>query len=236
MRCTAITASHSSSVMFASTLIFSVLLLPLPFALGERFLPDTAHGWLVLLVLALSAQALGQSLIAYALAHLPATFGSVGLYLQVIAAAMYAWLLLLASFFMDRFSRQFGKEITGVAQTTMDLLCRYDWPGNVRELQNVIERAVVLSRGPILRLSTDLLPIKGCAEELETDSGDAGLEPVADPSYYASLEQIERNHILRVLGRTGGVIDGERGAAKILDINPNTLRSRMKKLGVERPI
>jgi len=62
--------------------------------MGERFLPDTAHGWLVLVVLALSAQALGQSLIAYALAHLPATFGSVGLYLQVIAAALYAWLLL----------------------------------------------------------------------------------------------------------------------------------------------
>ena len=142
----------------------------------------------------------------------------------------------VASFFMDRFSRQFGKEITGVAQNTMDLLCRYDWPGNVRELQNVIERAVVLSRGPILRLGTDLLPIKGCAEELETDSDDAGLEPAADPSYYASLEQIEKNHILRVLGRTGGVIDGERGAAKILDIHPNTLRSRMKKLGIERRI
>lgn len=88
-------ARHGTGVvMFASTLIFSALLVPLPFVMGERFLPDTAHGWLVLVVLALSAQALGQSLIAYALAHLPATFGSVGLYLQVIAAALYAWLLL----------------------------------------------------------------------------------------------------------------------------------------------
>jgi drug/metabolite transporter (DMT)-like permease len=88
-------ARHGTAiVMFASTLIFSVLLLPLPFVLGEKFLPDTGHGWLLLAGLALSAQALGQSLIAYALAHLRPTFGSVGLYLQVIAAAVYAWLLL----------------------------------------------------------------------------------------------------------------------------------------------
>src|SRR5579864_4879295 len=66
---------------------------------------------------------------------------------------------LLTSFFVDHFVRQFRKSITGVAQHTMDLLCRYDWPGNVRELQNVIERAVVLSRGPILRLGADLLPL-----------------------------------------------------------------------------
>ncbi|HYL03959.1 MAG TPA: DMT family transporter [Steroidobacteraceae bacterium] len=86
-------ARHGTGVvMFASTLIFSVLLLPL--ALREQFLPHTGQGWLVLFGCALSAQALGQSLIAYALAHLPATLGSVGLYLQVVAAAGYAWLLL----------------------------------------------------------------------------------------------------------------------------------------------
>lgn len=79
-------------VMFASTLVFTVLLLPL--ALLQKFLPVTAHGWWVLIGCALSAQVLGQSLIAYALAHLPATFSAVGLYVQVIAAAVYAWLLL----------------------------------------------------------------------------------------------------------------------------------------------
>ncbi|MDE2138132.1 MAG: DMT family transporter, partial [Gammaproteobacteria bacterium] len=79
-------------VMFTSTLIFSVLLLP--FALTEKILPDTGHGWLILWGCALSAQALGQSLIAYGLAHLPATLGAVALYLQVVAAAVYAWLLL----------------------------------------------------------------------------------------------------------------------------------------------
>jgi len=86
-------ARHSTgSVMFASTLVFTVLLLPL--ALTQRFLPLTAHGWWLLIGCALSAQVLGQSLIAYALAHLPAAFGAVGLYVQVIAAAVYAWLLL----------------------------------------------------------------------------------------------------------------------------------------------
>lgn len=79
-------------VMFNTTLVFTVLLLPL--ALGQKFLPDSLHGWLLLGGCALSAQVIGQSLIAYALAHLPATFGAVGLYVQVIAAAIYARLLL----------------------------------------------------------------------------------------------------------------------------------------------
>jgi len=79
-------------VMFNSTLVFTLLLLPL--ALTQRFLPGTPHGWLLLAGCALSAQVLGQGLVAYALAHLPATFSSVGLYLQSIAATAYAWLLL----------------------------------------------------------------------------------------------------------------------------------------------
>jgi drug/metabolite transporter (DMT)-like permease len=86
-------ARHGTGiVMFASTLVFTVLLLPL--ALLQRFLPVSAHGWWVLIGCALSAQVLGQSLIAYALAHLPATFSAVGLYVAVVAAAVYAWLLL----------------------------------------------------------------------------------------------------------------------------------------------
>jgi drug/metabolite transporter (DMT)-like permease len=79
-------------VMFNTTLVFTLLLLPL--ALTQKFLPVTLHGWLLLAGCALAAQVVGQSLIAYALAHLPATFGSIGLYVQVIAAAIYARLLL----------------------------------------------------------------------------------------------------------------------------------------------
>ena len=144
---------------------------------------------------------------------------------------------LLTAFFVERFARQFGKQITGIAQDTMDLLTRYDWPGNIRELQNVVERAVVLSRGPILKLGVDLLPA-GSAVMASTDEV-AGLgldnhqshDVIGDPS---SLEQVERRHIQSVLQKTDWVIEGERGAAKILDLHPNTLRSRMKKLGIER--
>jgi drug/metabolite transporter (DMT)-like permease len=79
-------------VMFASTLVFTLLLLPL--ALLQKFFPDSARGWWLLIGCALCAQVLGQSLIAYALAHLPATLGAIGLYVQVVASTLYAWLLL----------------------------------------------------------------------------------------------------------------------------------------------
>ena len=144
---------------------------------------------------------------------------------------------LLAAFFVERFARQFGKHVTGIAQDTMDLLSRYDWPGNIRELQNVIERAVVLSRGPILKLGTNLLPPTSAGTA--PAAGLAGLDLDRHQSEEAidipsSLEHVERRHILSVLEKTDGVIEGESGAAKILDLHPNTLRSRMKKLGIKR--
>jgi len=82
----------TGSVMLWTTLIFTVLLLPL--ALTQKFLPDSAHGWALLAGLALIAQFFGQGMIAYALAHLPATYGSIGLYVQPVAAAVYARIIL----------------------------------------------------------------------------------------------------------------------------------------------
>jgi PAS domain S-box-containing protein len=137
---------------------------------------------------------------------------------------------LLASFFVERFSRQFGKRITGISQETMDVLSRYSWPGNIRELQNVIERAVVLCSTSVLRLGKDLLPLEGTDHKETVDPNDFGL-----PSSGSSLESVERAHIVQVLQETRGVIEGPRGAAKVLNLHPNTLRSRMKKLGIERP-
>ena len=138
---------------------------------------------------------------------------------------------MLTSFFVERYSRQLGKQITGVAQDTMEFLSHYDWPGNIRELQNVIERAVVLSRGSVLRLGRDLLPLSADAA---TD--DVAVTPSGQPSNGEShsLEQVEKRHILEVLTQTKWVIEGPNGAAKILDLHPNTLRSRMKKLGLDR--
>jgi formate hydrogenlyase transcriptional activator len=142
---------------------------------------------------------------------------------------------LLTSFFVERFSRQFAKPITGVEKETMELLSRYSWPGNIRELQNVIERAVVLCPGTVLRLGGDLLPAtnQGTGEEDKVRS--AGYGGVQGEST-TSLEHVERKHILEVLRQTRGVIEGPRGAAKILDLHPNTLRSRMKKLGIDRSL
>jgi formate hydrogenlyase transcriptional activator len=138
---------------------------------------------------------------------------------------------LLASFFVERFGRQFAKQITGISQDTMDVVSRYSWPGNSRELQNVIERAVVLCPGSVLRLGRDLLPVTG--EAKEHDATGASEVMASSPN---TLENVERSHILQVLQETRGVIEGPRGAARILNLHPNTLRSRMKKLGIERPV
>jgi formate hydrogenlyase transcriptional activator len=139
---------------------------------------------------------------------------------------------LLTAFFVERYCRQLGKQVMGVAQDTMEALSGYDWPGNIRELQNVIERAVVLSRGSILKLGRDLLPLSAEAVtdgEIVVASGGQS----SDGEIH-SLEQVEKRHILEVLTRTKWVIEGGNGAAKILDLHPNTLRSRMKKLGLDR--
>jgi transcriptional regulator with GAF, ATPase, and Fis domain len=140
---------------------------------------------------------------------------------------------LLTSFFVERYSRQLGKQVMGVAQDTMEILSRYDWPGNIRELQNVIERAVVLSRGPVLRLGGDLLPMS--ADE-GAPSEDTVVRSVGQNSSgeSRSLEQLEKAHILEVLTQTKWVVEGANGAARILGLHPNTLRSRMKKLGLDR--
>jgi transcriptional regulator with GAF, ATPase, and Fis domain len=116
----------------------------------------------------------------------------------------------------------------------MEVLSHYDWPGNIRELQNVIERAVVLSRGSILRLGRDLLPVSAEApvdgETVATFSGQSS------NGESHSLELVEKRHILEVLTQTKWVIEGANGAARILDLHPNTLRSRMKKLGLDRSL
>ena len=145
----------------------------------------------------------------------------------------------LAMFFLSRFARKFGRQIEGIAQETMELLVNYSWPGNVRELQNLIERGVVLASGSVLTLERALLP----ATVLPASVPVVPVVPVAAPASLpvsaatsnASLEDVERQHILDVLTQTNWVIEGERGAARVLDLHPNTLRSRMKKLGIQRP-
>ena len=126
---------------------------------------------------------------------------------------------LLVNFFLSKFGKKLGKELRGVSQKAMDGLLRYHWPGNVRELQNIVERAAVLATGPIVQI-----------DEAMMRSGETVQESVVD-----TLENAERNHILRALNETRWVVHGKKGAADLLGINPSTLRSRMEKLAIKRP-
>jgi formate hydrogenlyase transcriptional activator len=142
----------------------------------------------------------------------------------------------LAMFFLARFSKKFGKNIEGMPRATVDRLTNYAWPGNIRELQNVIERAVILSQSSVLELEPDLIPALTPADSSpmsdptsELVKPDASALPVS-----STLEEVERGHIVAVLNQTRGVVEGPRGAAKILGLHPNTLRHRMQKLGLKR--
>jgi len=143
----------------------------------------------------------------------------------------------LVAFYVSRFSKRFGKKVDAVSRESMEHLVNYSWPGNIRELQNVIERAVILSVDPILRLDRDLMPATQFPKDTETPGADAADKPhpdVESPKALATLDEVERNHILAVLQHSDGVVDGPNGAARILNLHPNTLRHRMKKLGIKR--
>jgi formate hydrogenlyase transcriptional activator len=142
----------------------------------------------------------------------------------------------LVAFCVSRFSKRFGKKIDGVSRESMDNLVNYLWPGNIRELQNVIERAMIVSAGPILRLDRDLMPVAAAAKDVEAPEADAPGDLQAglnSPKQLLTLDEVERNHIVATLRYAHGVVDGPKGAAKILNLHPNTLRHRMEKLGVK---
>jgi formate hydrogenlyase transcriptional activator len=144
-------------------------------------------------------------------------------------------ILQLAMFFLSRYSRNLGKRMEGISTAATERLIRYSWPGNIRELQNVIERALILSHGPILELETDLISVT--ASEALRDAAlevAAAAQPTGPSSSLKTLEEVERAHISAVLQQTRGVIEGANGAAKTLGMHPNTLRHRMEKLGIKR--
>jgi formate hydrogenlyase transcriptional activator len=124
--------------------------------------------------------------------------------------------------FAQHFARSLSKEIDTISTETMNSMIFYPWPGNIRELQNVIERAVILSKGPELKIS-----LAG----LTTKPADANRYANGD----ATLEAIERKHILSVLEQTNWVFAGPNGAAARLGMKRPTLQFRMRKLGISRP-
>jgi formate hydrogenlyase transcriptional activator len=138
----------------------------------------------------------------------------------------------LVAFFVGRFARRFGKTAERISPETMDRLVSYPWPGNVRELQNVVERAVILATGPTLEIEPDLLRTgKDIGHESKASP------PQPEPSGHgleAVLKDVETRHVRAALEQAGWVIEGARGAARILGLHPNTLRSRIDKLGIRR--
>ena len=127
---------------------------------------------------------------------------------------------MLVHFLVNKFAMRIGKRIENVSQMAMERLLVYPWPGNIRELENVLERAIILANSATLEIDPQMLSLQ------PNDDVERGQS--------STLEQVERDHIVAVLRQTDGVIEGERGAAKILGLHPNTLRSRMKKLGITR--
>jgi transcriptional regulator with GAF, ATPase, and Fis domain len=140
----------------------------------------------------------------------------------------------LVMFFLSRFSKKLGKKIESVSREALDRLSSYPWPGNVRELQNVIERGVVLTQGPVLSLGSEFVPSIATSSAVEATAQQPHTPPVASDGL--TLEEVERRYILSILKESRWVIEGEKGAARVLKLHPNTLRGRMKKLGINRPL
>jgi formate hydrogenlyase transcriptional activator len=127
---------------------------------------------------------------------------------------------LLVRHFVQQFARRMGKAVDTIPSETMNVLVRYHWPGNIRELQNLVERAVILSTGPTLRVPIDALHVQAA--------------PAAVHRKGETLEEAERGHILNALEAADWVISGPKGAATKLGLKRSTLQARMEKLGIRR--
>jgi len=127
---------------------------------------------------------------------------------------------ILARHFLKQYCVKLGRSCKDIDQESLERLIRYTWPGNVRELENVIERAMILSHEPVLRIDEHVL--------VSQDSSFTASPP-------AGLKDLEQRHILQTLTLTNWHIEGPDGAAMRLGIPPSTLRSRMKQFGMKRP-
>jgi transcriptional regulator with GAF, ATPase, and Fis domain len=129
----------------------------------------------------------------------------------------------LVRYLVDRLGRQLGRPILRIPPEALRALERHDWPGNIRELENVLQQAIILSREGVLELSPFL------------QAPSTPEEPAATREESHALADVERDHIRRVLLGTSWRVEGASGAANILGLRPSTLRSRMRKLGIQRP-
>ena len=124
---------------------------------------------------------------------------------------------LLVNHFVAKFNKKIGKQINSVSKETLNALQEYHWPGNVRELESVIERAIIISQGNTLQIMDRFEPL--------SKPDDQDVKALAD---------LERDHIRQVLQNTGWRVEGTKGAALLLGLNPSTLRAKMRKYGIRR--
>jgi formate hydrogenlyase transcriptional activator len=144
----------------------------------------------------------------------------------------------LVRYFVQKFSRSLNKAVAYIPAEAMDALSSYSWPGNIRELENFIERAVLLSPGKELRVPiSELKPVVSAADlGRDSSSSSSSISLTSPPSSISTLEDAERQHILRALRQTEWRIAGAKGAAVILGMKRTTLQARMRKLGIRRPV
>ena len=136
---------------------------------------------------------------------------------------------MLVSHFTQLFAHRVNKKIETIASDTMKALVHYTWPGNIRELQNVVERAVLVSNGPVLKVSLGDLKNRPAASSGSPSSGE---RDTASKPIRGVLEEVERRQILSALEQVNGIVAGPNGAAARLGMKRSTLQLRMKKLGI----
>ena len=125
----------------------------------------------------------------------------------------------LIDHFVNKYGKKHGKTVTYISDDILQQMKAYPWPGNIRELENLIERAIIVSPKDLL-----LIPEFSSSSKTKSKIG----------NYTATLAEVQRNHIIKILNQTNWKIDGKNGAATLLDLKPSTLRDRMKKLGIKR--
>jgi formate hydrogenlyase transcriptional activator len=135
---------------------------------------------------------------------------------------------LLVRHFVQQFSRRIKRNIETIPSEAMNTLVRYDWPGNIRELQNVIERAVIVSTGPVLKVPLDDLRTR--VPWAESSNGGSASEDAG--KMRGVLEDAERKQILAALKQAHWIVAGPRGAAALLGMKRSTLQAHMQRLGI----
>jgi formate hydrogenlyase transcriptional activator len=129
---------------------------------------------------------------------------------------------LLVKHFVKKYESKMGRDIKIIPDKVINALMLYDWPGNIRELENIIERALILSRGNKLEYGS-WIPASGTDDSMEKSE-----------MTLLKLDEVEKEHIINILNKTNWKVSGEKGAARILGLNATTLESRMKKLSIKR--